>query len=114
MTSLSSTPKAYHVVLCPGVLPQVQIKATLPLQPLSTDVADKVLLHCVLDHVFLQGVLVRASLVAFGTIHNLTFSLFRHKSMISLEKNFNFNPVNFDICEDLYLFVFPQVLTDLE
>ena len=94
MTSLSSTPKAYHVVLCPGVLPQVQIKATLPLQPLSTDVADKVLLHCVLDHVFLQGVLVRASLVAFGTIHNLTFSLFRHKSMISLEKNFNFKRLN--------------------
>ena len=110
MTSLSSTPKAYHVVLCPGVLPQVQIKATLPLQPLSTDVADKVLLHCVLDHVFLQGVLVRASLVAFGTIHNLTFSLFRHKSMISLEKC----EVKFDVCEDLYLFVFPQVLTDLE
>ena len=44
---------SHHVVLGPRVLSQVQVQATLPFQPLATDVAHKILLHRVLDHVLL-------------------------------------------------------------
>ena len=74
----------YHVVLGPRMLSQVQIQATLPFQPLATDVAHKVLLHSVFDHVLLQRVLVRASLVTFGTVYNFAVTLFRDNSMINL------------------------------
>ena len=66
------------------MLSQVQIQATFPFQPLATDVAHKVLLHSVFDHVLLQRVLVRASLVTFGTVYNFALALFRHNSMINL------------------------------
>ena len=66
------------------MLSQVEVQTALPFQPLSTDVADKVLLHSVLDHVLLQGVLVRTPLVTFGTVHNFAFTLFRDYTMIDL------------------------------
>ena len=66
------------------MLSKVEIQAALPFQPLSTDVADKVLLHRVLDHVLLQRVLIRAPLVTFGTVHNFALTLFRDNSMINL------------------------------
>ena len=66
------------------MLSQVQVQATLPFQPLATDVAYKVLLHSVLDHVLLQGMLVRTSLVTFGAVHNFAFTLFRDYTMIDL------------------------------
>ena len=75
---------SHHVVLGPRVLSQVQVQATLPFQPLATDVAHKILLHRVLDHVLLQRMLIRASLVTFGTVHNFALSLFRDNSMINL------------------------------
>ena len=71
-----------HIVLGPRMLSQVQIQATFPFQPLATDVAHKVLLHSVFDHVLLQRVLVRASLVTFGTVYNFALALFR--DMINL------------------------------
>ena len=62
----------------------MEVQATLPFQSLATDVAHKVLLHSVLDHVLLQGVLIRAPFVTFGTIHNFALPLFRDNSMINL------------------------------